>query len=136
MSMTTRLSIRATCCCASTSATPSPRATRPAPTWSWPRRSCPAHRSISRWPASAPANLQQAEAQLQQAKANQSQADRDYKRQHSVDPRATTQTNVDQATAQLQSANAAVANADAQVKIASLVQQSIQAAEDTGKQRQ
>ncbi|MFL5257708.1 MAG: HlyD family secretion protein [Rhodopila sp.] len=84
----------------------------------------------------APANLQQAEAQLQQAKANQSQADRDYKRQHSVDPRATTQTNVDQATAQLQSANAAVTNADAQVKIASLVQQSIQAAEDTVKQRQ
>ncbi|WP_239992473.1 HlyD family secretion protein [Rhodopila globiformis] len=83
----------------------------------------------------APANQAQAQAQLQQAKANQVQAERDYKRQHSVDPRATTQTSIDQANAQMLSANAAVSNADAQVKIASLVQQTIQAVEDTVKQR-
>jgi membrane fusion protein (multidrug efflux system) len=83
-----------------------------------------------------PATLQQAEAQLQQAQANQAQAERDYRRQRAVDPRATTQTSVDQATAQMQSTNAAVANAQAQVRIASLVQQNIQAAEDTVTQRQ
>jgi membrane fusion protein (multidrug efflux system) len=83
-----------------------------------------------------PANLEQAKAQLAQAKANQSQAERDYRRQRAVDPRATTQTNVDQATAQMQSTNAAVSNADAQVQIASLVQQNIQAAEDTVHERE
>lgn len=83
-----------------------------------------------------PANLLQAQAQLAQAKANQSQAERDYRRQRAVDPRATTQTNVDQATAQMQSTSAAVTNADAQVQIASLVQQNIQAAEDTVRERQ
>ncbi len=83
-----------------------------------------------------PATLQQAKAQLEQAKANQAQAERDYRRQRAVDPRATTQTNVDQATAQMQTTNAAVANADAQVQIASLVQQNIQAAEDTVRQRE
>jgi membrane fusion protein (multidrug efflux system) len=83
-----------------------------------------------------PATLQQAQAQLQQARANQAQAERDYRRQRAVDPRATTQTNVDQATAQMQGTNAAVANAQAQVRIAELVQQNIQAAEDTVTQRQ
>jgi membrane fusion protein (multidrug efflux system) len=83
-----------------------------------------------------PANLEQAKAQLEQAKANQAQAERDYRRQRAVDPRATTQTNVDQATAQMQSTNAAVSNADAQVQIASLVKQNIQAAEDTVSQRE
>jgi membrane fusion protein (multidrug efflux system) len=84
----------------------------------------------------APATLQQAQAQLQQAQANQSQAERDYRRQRSVDPRATTQTNVDQATAQLKTTEAAVNNAQAQVQVASLVQQTIQAAIDTVAQRQ
>jgi membrane fusion protein, multidrug efflux system len=83
-----------------------------------------------------PATLQQAQAQLQQARANQAQAERDYRRQRAVDPRATTQTNVDQATAQMQGTNAVVANAQAQVRIAELVQQNIQAAEDTVTQRQ
>ena len=83
-----------------------------------------------------PATLQQAQAQLQQAQANQQQADRDYRRQRAVDPRATTQTNVDQATAQMQTTKAAVANAQAQVQIASLVQQNIQAAEDTVHERE
>jgi membrane fusion protein (multidrug efflux system) len=71
----------------------------------------------------APATLEQAQAQLAQAQANQAQAQRDYNRQRAVDPRATTQTNVDQATAQLKS------------NLASLVQQTIQAAEDTVAQR-
>jgi membrane fusion protein, multidrug efflux system len=83
----------------------------------------------------APATLQQAQAQLAQAQANQSQAQREYNRQRAVDPRATTQTNVDQATAQLQTTGALVKSADAQVQIASLVQQTIQAAEDTVTQR-
>jgi membrane fusion protein (multidrug efflux system) len=83
-----------------------------------------------------PATLQQAQAQLAQAKANQAEAERDFRRQHAVDPRATTQTNVDQATAQMQTTNAVVANAQAQVRIAELVQQNIQAAEDTVAQRQ
>ena len=83
-----------------------------------------------------PATLEQARAQLQQAKANQSQAQRDYRRQHAVDPRATTQTNVDQATAQMQGSTASVASAQAQVHIADLVQQNIQAAEDTVHERE
>jgi membrane fusion protein (multidrug efflux system) len=84
----------------------------------------------------APANLEQAEAQLAQSRATQDQAERDYRRQRAVDPRATTQTNVDQATEQLKSDTAAVSSAQAQVHIASLVQQNIQSAEDTVKQRQ
>ncbi len=83
-----------------------------------------------------PATLEQAQAQLQQAQANQAQAERDYRRQHSVDPRATTQTNVDQATAQMQTTKAIVASAQAQVKVAGLVQQNIQAAEDTVHERE
>ncbi len=83
-----------------------------------------------------PATLQQAQAQLDQAQANQAQAERDYKRQRAVDPRATTQTSVDQATAQMQTTRAVVANAQAQVQIAGLVQQNIQAAEDTVHERE
>jgi membrane fusion protein (multidrug efflux system) len=84
----------------------------------------------------APASLLQAQAQLQQAQANQSQAERDYNRQRSVDPRATTQTNIDQATAQLKANGALVASAEAQVQIAELVRQTIEASEDTVRQRQ
>jgi membrane fusion protein (multidrug efflux system) len=84
----------------------------------------------------APANLEQAQAQLVQTEANRQQAEQEYRRQRSVDQRATTQTNIDQATAQMKSAAAAVKNAKAQVDIASLVQQNIQAAEATVKQRQ
>jgi membrane fusion protein, multidrug efflux system len=83
----------------------------------------------------APATLLQAQAQLAQAQANQSQAQRDYNRQRAVDPRATTQTDIDQATAQRQSNAATVKSAEAQVQIANLVQQTIQAAEDTVTQR-
>jgi len=84
----------------------------------------------------APANLQQAQAQLAQARANQSQARRDYCRQRSVDPRATTETNIDQATATLQTASANVSSAEAQLRVAKLVQQNIQAAVDTVRERQ
>lgn len=83
-----------------------------------------------------PATLEQAQAQLQQARANQAQAERDYRRQHAVDPRATTQTNIDQATAQMETTRAAVASAQAQVHVADLVQQNIQAAEDTVHERE
>jgi len=84
----------------------------------------------------APANLEQARAQLAQAEANKQQAEQDYRRQRSVDQRATTQTNVDQATAQMKSATAAVQSAKAQVDVAALVQQNIQSAEATVQQRQ
>lgn len=84
----------------------------------------------------APASLEQAQAQLEQAQANQAQAQRDYNRQRSVDPRATTQTSIDQATAQLKTNAAMVDSAEAQVKIAQLVQQTIQASEDAVQQRQ
>ena len=84
----------------------------------------------------APASLQQAQAQLQQAQSTKSQAEQEYRRQHAVDPRATTQTNIDQANAQMRSTTASVVNAEAQVKVAELVQQNIQSAEDTVRQRQ
>jgi membrane fusion protein (multidrug efflux system) len=84
----------------------------------------------------APANFDQAEAQLAQARANQEQAERDYRRQRAVDPRATTETNVDQATAQLKSETAAVKSAEAQAEVASLVRQNIETAADTVRQRQ
>lgn len=84
----------------------------------------------------APANLDQAQAQLAQADANHEQAEQDYRRQRSVDQRATTQTNVDQATAQMKSAAATVKSAKAQVEIASLVRQNIESAEATVKQRE
>ncbi len=82
----------------------------------------------------APAALAQAQAQLAQAQANQEQARLNYRRQHAVDPRATTQTNVDQANAQLKSDTASVNSAQANVQVAALVRQSIQTAEDQVKQ--
>jgi membrane fusion protein (multidrug efflux system) len=84
----------------------------------------------------APANLQQAQAQLAQAQATAEQARQNYNRQHSVDPRATTQNNIDQANAQLKSDSASVASAEANQKIAALVQQTIATAEDQVKQSQ
>ncbi len=84
----------------------------------------------------APAQLAQAQAQLDQARANQDQADLNYRRQHAVDPRATTQVNVDQANATLKSDRASVNAAQANVQIAALVQQAIKTAEDQVKQSQ
>jgi membrane fusion protein, multidrug efflux system len=84
----------------------------------------------------APANLAQAQAQLAQARANLGQSESDSKRQHGVDPRATTQTNVDQATTSVRSNAANVQSAEAQVSVAALVKETIETAEATLKQRQ
>jgi membrane fusion protein (multidrug efflux system) len=83
----------------------------------------------------APANLAQAQAQLAQARANLTQSDSDSKRQHGVDPRATTQTNVDQATTAVRSNSASVQSAEAQLSVAALVKETIETAEATLKQR-
>jgi membrane fusion protein (multidrug efflux system) len=83
----------------------------------------------------APANLSQAQAQLAQARASLAQSDNDSKRQHAVDPRATTQTNVDQATTAVRSSAANVQSAEAQVSVAALVKETIETAEATLKQR-
>jgi membrane fusion protein (multidrug efflux system) len=84
----------------------------------------------------APATLSQAQAQLAQAQATAEQARQTYTRQHSVDPRATTQSNIDQANAQLKSEKGAVASAQANEKVAALVPQTIATAEDEVKQSQ
>jgi membrane fusion protein (multidrug efflux system) len=83
----------------------------------------------------APAQLAQAEAQRTSALAGQTQAQADYRRQRSVDPRATTQSNIDVANATLQTRTAAVQQAEAEVQIASLTQESIRLAEATVAQR-
>jgi membrane fusion protein (multidrug efflux system) len=83
----------------------------------------------------APANLAQARAQLAQARANLLQSDNDSKRQHGVDPRATTQTNVDQSTTAVRSNTANVQSAEAQLSVAALVKETIETAEATQKQR-
>ncbi len=83
----------------------------------------------------APASLSQAQAQLAQARANLAQSENDSKRQHDVDPRATTQTNVDQATTAVRSNAANVQSAEAQVSVAALVKETIDTAEATLKQR-
>jgi membrane fusion protein (multidrug efflux system) len=84
----------------------------------------------------APAQLDQAEARVAEARANQDQAAQNYRRQHAVDPRATTQVNVDQANAQLKAQTAQVGAARADAKVAALVQQTIQTAEAQVKQAQ
>jgi membrane fusion protein (multidrug efflux system) len=70
-----------------------------------------------------------------QARANLEQSDNDSKRQHGVDPRATTQTNVDQAATAVRSSAANVKSAEAQVSVASLVKETIRTAEATLEQR-
>jgi membrane fusion protein (multidrug efflux system) len=83
----------------------------------------------------APANRSQAEAQLMQARATLAQSENDSKRQHAVDPRATTQTNLDQATTAVRSNQANVKSAEAQLSVASLVKETIRTAEATLDQR-
>jgi membrane fusion protein (multidrug efflux system) len=83
----------------------------------------------------APANLSQAQAQLQQAQASLAQSQNDSRRQHGVDPRATTQTNLDQASTAVQTNSANVKSARAQVSVASLVKETIRTAEATLEQR-
>ena len=83
-----------------------------------------------------PANRVQAQAQLAQALANQADSRREYKRQHAVDQRATTQTTVDQATTQFESTTATAEQMEAQLRVASLVSQNIATTSSTLKQRQ
>jgi membrane fusion protein (multidrug efflux system) len=83
----------------------------------------------------APANLSQAQAQLLQAQAALAQSQNDSRRQHGVDPRATTQTNLDQASTAVRTNEANVKSAEAQVSVASLVKETIRTAEATLEQR-
>ena len=83
----------------------------------------------------APANLSQAQAQLMQAQASLAQSQNDSRRQHGVDPRATTQTNLDQASTAVRTNEANVKSAEAQVSVASLVKETIRTAEATLEQR-
>jgi membrane fusion protein (multidrug efflux system) len=83
-----------------------------------------------------PAQLAQAQAQEKSAQANLVNAQAAYRRQHTVDQRATSQQNVDEATAQQRSAQAAVANAQAQVQAANVVQQQVTQAQALVESRQ
>jgi membrane fusion protein (multidrug efflux system) len=75
-----------------------------------------------------PAQLVSARAQQEAAKASLDQADRQYRRQHEVDRRATTQETIDTSTSQQQAANANLKSAKAQVAIAQLVTEQIRQA--------
>ncbi|SDB90060.1 HlyD family secretion protein [Paraburkholderia lycopersici] len=75
-----------------------------------------------------PAQYEQARAQIETASANYARAQADYDRQHSVDPRATTQQNIDTANDQQRVTHADVMSARAQLKTASLVPQQIRQA--------
>jgi membrane fusion protein (multidrug efflux system) len=75
-----------------------------------------------------PAQLASAEAQRQAAQATLVQAEEQYRRQHEVDRRATTQENIDQSTSQQLSSAANVKSASAQVAIARLVPEQIRQA--------
>jgi membrane fusion protein, multidrug efflux system len=83
----------------------------------------------------APANLAQAQAQLLQARANLRQSENDSRRQHAVDPRATTQTNLDQTSTAVLTSEANVKSAEAQVSVASLVTETIRTSEAALDQR-
>lgn len=84
----------------------------------------------------APAQLLQAQAQLEQARAQYADAERNYRRQLSVDQRATAQSNIDQTSSQLISAKAQVEQAEANLSVASLVQENIQTSAQAVAQRQ
>jgi len=83
-----------------------------------------------------PAQKDQALAQQAKAEANLLNAQEDYKRQHGVDPRATSQQNIDAASAQLRSAKAGLDNAKAQVEVASQIQLQIRQQETNVEARQ
>lgn len=68
-----------------------------------------------------PAQKEQALASQARARAELNNATAAYRRQHGVDPKATSQTNIDSATAQWRSAQAEYQNATAQVAVASQV---------------
>ncbi len=83
-----------------------------------------------------PSQRQQSQAQLQQAQANENSAVREFRRQHAVDQRATTQTTVDQATAQYESSRATREQTQAQLRVSELVGPNIAATGSVLKQRQ
>ncbi|KAB8313366.1 HlyD family secretion protein [Erwinia endophytica] len=83
-----------------------------------------------------PAQKDQALAQQAKAEANLLNAREDYKRQHGVDPRATSQQNIDAVSAQLRSAKAELDNATAQVEVASQIQLQIRQQETNVEARQ
>ncbi len=83
-----------------------------------------------------PSDRLQSQAQLGQAQANQANAAREYRRQRTVDQRATTQTNVDQAATQFASTSEATKQALAQLQVASLVGPNIASTSTMVKQRQ
>jgi membrane fusion protein (multidrug efflux system) len=82
-----------------------------------------------------PAQRAAADAQVRAAQASLAQADASYARQHSVDPRATTQENVDTVTSQQAGATANLKNARAEALIARLVPEQIAQAVDTVAER-
>jgi membrane fusion protein (multidrug efflux system) len=82
-----------------------------------------------------PAQLVSARAQQQAAMATLDQAQRQYRRQHEVDRRATTQETIDTSTSQQQSADASLKSAQAQVAVAQLVPEQIGQAASTVEER-
>ena len=83
-----------------------------------------------------PAQLTQAQAQRTQSEAQQFQADQEYKRQRSVNQRATTQENVDTATAQQRTAASQVTQSQAQIDIAKPIPQYLAAANAAVKEQE
>ncbi|GAA0492041.1 MULTISPECIES: HlyD family secretion protein [Tatumella] len=83
-----------------------------------------------------PAQREQALAARARAGAELQNAEAAYRRQHGVDPKATTQTNIDSATARWRSAQAEYQNASAQVAIASQVALQIRQQETNVEARQ
>jgi membrane fusion protein (multidrug efflux system) len=74
---------------------------------------------------SYPAALLSAQGQLAQAEGQMFKAQSDYKRQHGIDPKATSQESIDQATASLRQVTGQVQQAEGQVRQQSLVSQNI-----------
>ncbi len=83
-----------------------------------------------------PAQRDQALATQARARAELQNAEAAYRRQHGVDPKATTQSNIDSATAQWRSAQAEYQSATAQVEIASQVALQIRQQETNVEARQ
>ena len=82
-----------------------------------------------------PAQLVSARAQQQAAAASLEQAQRQYRRQHEVDRRATTQETIDTSTSQQLGADANLQTAKAQVAIAELVPEQIRQAASAVEER-
>jgi membrane fusion protein (multidrug efflux system) len=82
-----------------------------------------------------PAQLVSARAQQQAALASLEQAERQYRRQHEVDRRATTQETIDASTSQQLGADANLKSAKAQVAVAELVPEQIRQASSTVEER-